>query len=532
MTKVQTNAQGKVYVANGKALIATTPGVAYPGLDTDYTNGLATINKGALADYSISDITETGCIAKYTNVYNNFKIFGNPNINFETGVLSGITDSSYINMPKAFPATIANVDMIFKGKIDDFSTTHSVLFNFNNASYSFIVRYTTQKFSCYANAWVEGTNVLSTNTWYWFRVTFDGTTWRGYTLVDDDYILSQLPDISQWRQEWTTTSSMPISNTTCGIGTNAGARAQHWYGSLNLSQAVIYVNGAEWWNAKGNSAIVYSNNIYQQTYGLLNTNIPSGTPELQINYNPVDRNYALGERNAVVASIVGNKSYVWGNGGLLNFSGYSNYPSYSISPNWGFVGTPTYNSSNMSYSGFNQNNYIRTNYDFLMSTTQFAKGFTIQMHIKTPSSWGGSSDHNWVFSQDGNWQYYSFFGILANAKACIKLATGGSELLSMTVSTSLSTNTEYWIRVVKPDTRYFPNDTVMQISTDGENWTTDATASVSSISTNISNGKLRVGAYDGTWYMRGAVYLDGTFIEFNNGDGTTTRVWDLVEQTV
>ena len=154
------------------------------------------------------------------------------------------------------------------------------------------------------------------------------------------------------------------------------------------------------------------------------------------------------------------------------------------------------------------------------------------MHIKTPSSWGGSNDHNFVFSQDGSWLYYSFFCVLANGKAQFILATGGSDLLALSSSSTLSTNTEYWIRVVKPDTRYFPSDTVMQISTDGENWTTDATTSVSSISTDISNGKLRVGAYDSYWYMRGSVYLDGTFIEFNNGDGTTTRMWDMVEQTV
>lgn len=698
--------------------IPTGGGTTYPGLDTDYNNGLATINKGALADYSVSDVTETGCIAKYTNVYNNFKIFGNPNINFGTGAIRGFSYNDYIQLPQSIPAYgyCSTMDMIFLAESTSVSDINSLLSQ--PSSLRFIgTNSETSTYSIYTGSWVNGTTVLQNNKKYWFRVIFDGTNWKGYLLEDDDYVLSSLPDISQWSYEWTTTTDI-FRGQQLVIGRNYGQSSQYFRGTVNFSQAVIYVNGEEWWNAKGNSAIVknyiytnyttvgspiidintglvkgfstsdyiripntfpssissadiifkgkldalsvdnplimqnrgygcrgfyvtatgyfsyydgiytggthllstnkwywfrivldntywrwysleddnytfetlpdisdwqyenqrqtdsFSSNVmniglgyliesyyywhgsidlsqciiklngntwwnakssnYQQTYGLLNTNIPSETPELQINYNPVDRNYALGERNAVVASIVGNKSYVWGNGGLLNFSGYSSYPSYSISPNWGFVGSPTYNSSDMSYSGFSNDNYIATNYTFSMDATQFTKGFTIQAHVKTPSSFTGY--YNKIFSCGTQYTYGPFLALNANGGGVyFAISSGGSILLSINVSTALSVNTEYWIRIVKPDTRYFSNNTILQLSTDGENWNTIGT-SAETISTTVSADMKMIlgvgGASYPTHIFTGNIYLDGTFIDYNTGTGNeTTRVWDMVEET-
>lgn len=527
MTKVQTNSQGKVYVANGKALIASE-GIAYNGLDSSFTNGEVTIKKGALADYSISEVTETGCLAKYQNIYNNYKIWGYPTINFGSGVVSGFSGGStdhYIILPQNFPSTITQADMIFKGMLTDFSYHSMLLGCANSYERGFYVRRTTQAFSCYTGSWVDGTNALSTNTWYWFRVIFDGTNWIGYTLEDDDYVLDKLPDISQWRQEWTTTTNI-ISGFLFNIGFNYATPTEYWKGSINLGQSQIIINRELWWSAKGNSGIVKYNNTYIQTQGMLDTlsgTIPSSATSLYINYNPVGRSYMLDTLNSMKAVQVGNKWYSCPSGGQVNVTGFSSYPVYSISPSFGFSAPITYNTDDMSYSGFSSDNFIKGNYIFEMTTAQFTKGFTLQVHIKTPSSF--PSDNMHLIYCGSDYSHGPYIGIRSGGKcAYCGLSSGGTLIFEISnTSTQLSANTEYWLRMTKPDTTYFSHNTVLQLSTDGETWT-DLGSSSSAPSTTITADRwLRVG-YGGKVFT-GRLYLEDTFIEI---DGT--KVWDIVNR--
>lgn len=687
-------------LANLPDAIESIPtGGSYPGLDSSFNKGEVTIEKGILADYFTSGVTETGCLAKYQTVYNNYKIVSTPTINFGSGVVSDFSTSNYLSMPQAFPSTISQADMIFKGMLTDLSSHSMLLARADSQERSFCIRSNTSKFSCYIGSWVDGTNVLSVNTWYWFRVVFDGTNWKGYTLEDNDYILEKLPDISQWRLEWTTITNF-VSGNMFNIGYNYNVSSQYWKGSMNLGQSQIIVNNELWWNAKGYSGIIkrlgytnfsivgspvidnstgvasnfstsnylilpstilynepvdiyckfkltvtpnataclvelssstwqgfniavtnnsklrlwtssgdaygsttlslntnywikcvssssgsslylstdgetytlettLTNNIfsswylsnvyigvrgkntteaftfgevdlsgcyinsdgtiwwnpaissYFQTQGMLDTisgTIPSSTSSLYINYNPVSRNYMLDTLNSMKAIQVGNKWYSCPSGGQATVTGFSSYPVYSVSPSFGFIGTPTYNRDDMSYSGFSANNKILSDYAFYVTTSDAVKGFTIQLHFKT----GSVGSWQMIMGGRANFGYYTRISIEPNSKVlAFNLSSGGTTFFSITSTNALTAQTEYWVRLVKPDTTDVESDVLLQFSSDGETWTTNTSKPYTQNDT-WTNPCFWLGAQDGSTIFDGKIYLEGTFIEMAG-----ERVWDM-----
>lgn len=206
-------------------------------------------NAGQLPDLThISGVT--GCLKEVGSghIYSNFVVTGSPTINKETGVVSNFGTGNYLTMPQAFPSSYSSMDIIFKGDVTNFNQHQALL------SYGYMVhldiRSTTKKFTCYLNnaTWVDGTNVLSTGVTYWFRVIYDGKNYKGYTLVDDNYTLDTLPDISQWRTEWTTTISAPFANNTFNIGWCSSNANQYWTGNLDLSGCQIKIDNSVWWS--------------------------------------------------------------------------------------------------------------------------------------------------------------------------------------------------------------------------------------------------------------------------------------------
>lgn len=515
MTQVLTNSQGKVYVANGKALLSPD---TYPGLNSSFSNGYVTVNKGVLEDYSVSNITETGCLGKYNHVYNNFKIQGSPTINFSTGSISNISSTNFIQLYSTFPS-VSSSDIIFRGKISTLNQIHPILSKYNTLV--FIGINGTNKFGLFSSSWQEGTNVLSINTWYWFRIISSGSTITGYTLVDNDYVLDKLPDISQWRQEFTTTKSF-FSATAYNIGKNYNQASQYWNGELDLSQSRIIFNGSLWWTAEGKSGIVKYNNTYTQTKGMVdNSSIPSGTTSLHIYYNPVKRDYLLDISKTLKSIQVGNKTYNCPYGGTVDITGYSSYPYYSISPTWGFYGSPTYNNADMSYSGFNSSTYLVTDYTFSMTPEQFSQGFTIQVHFVTPATM--PNQYQRLLSCGSTYQYGPYLAIKpSGAGFDCGLATGGSVIIRLADTGQLSVSTEYWLRMTKTDSA---NDTVLQLSTNGTTWTTLDTNS-GTITSNVTGNqtlKLGVAPDSSDQYFRGKIDLRDTFIEIAG-----TKVWSTL----
>lgn len=227
---------------------------AFNGLNMSYEQLSGSPMVVKASDGQLPDLTHingvTGCLkeAGSGRIYSNFVVTGSPTINQTTGVASSFGTGNYLTMPQAFPSSYSSMDIIFKGYVTNFSQ-HQALLSYGYMAH-FDIRSTTEKFTCYLNnsTWVDGTNVLSTGVTYWFRVIYDGTNYKGYTLVDDNYTLDTLPDISQWRTEWTTTISIPFANNTFNIGWCSSNSSQYWTGNLDLSGCQIKIDNSVWWS--------------------------------------------------------------------------------------------------------------------------------------------------------------------------------------------------------------------------------------------------------------------------------------------
>lgn len=172
------------------------------------------------------------------------------------GVAKGFNTENYLRLNPMPVATTTLVDLIFKGMTTDLNSHNTLIAN-TSSEQLFAIRYNNNKsFSLYNNGWVDGVNTLSTNVWYWFRVTFDGTTWTGYTLEDKNYTKETLPEISEWRQEWTT-SSLYLTGNVFNIGFNPFTTGEYWKGSIDLSQSSITLDNELWWNGTNHQQIGY-----------------------------------------------------------------------------------------------------------------------------------------------------------------------------------------------------------------------------------------------------------------------------------
>lgn len=188
------------------------------------------------------------------NVSYNYNINGTCAL-VRDGVAKGFNTQNYLRL-ETMPSEITSADLIFKGMTPDLNSHNALIAHINSEQY-YGIRYNSNKsFSIYNGSWIDGTNTLSVNTWYWFRVKFDGTNWVGYTLEDKDYTSETLPEISEWRQEWTTPNGFLAGNI-FNIGFNPLTDGEYWKGSVDLEQSSIIINDEVFWNGTNHQQIGY-----------------------------------------------------------------------------------------------------------------------------------------------------------------------------------------------------------------------------------------------------------------------------------
>lgn len=170
------------------------------------------------------------------------------------------------------------------------------------------------------------------------------------------------------------------------------------------------------------------------------------------------------------------------------------------------------------------NSYIITNYNISFTPAQWQKELIIQVHIKTPSTIG----NQWIMSNGSNWN--NGIGITTNSdlNGAFWFMLGQSSTSRNVVfngTTVPQTNTEYWVRLYKPNTENEAHNTLFQISTDGINWTTEDSIAIANIESNYTtNGSIRLLNLTGSnTYFQGGLYFKDTFISI---DGE--KVWYLI----
>lgn len=162
------------------------------------------------------------------------------------GVLSEFSTSNYATLPNRFAPTASDTWEVVL-KINRLSTNDggllgynsSGLFNFNIVSSKLCLHLSTV-----TNSWnigeITGQTTLSTNTDYWVKVAFDGSSYQIFLSTDGDL----------YTIEGTlTSSSVPVYPTTTMLGIcNTFAHN----GIIDLNESYININGERWWTGVNN----------------------------------------------------------------------------------------------------------------------------------------------------------------------------------------------------------------------------------------------------------------------------------------
>ena len=187
-------------------------------------------------------------------LYSNFTNVG-ADVNLETGVSSGFTQSKYISMPKAFPSNISALKIIFNAKISKGGNAGALLAKHSDGE-AYIGYSESNKFGSYYSGWSTGNTTLVIGQNYWFGVGLSSNgELVGYLLLDDGtYSLDTLPEFESvdetgnryWSREFTKTNF--LNENSFDIGSNIQYAHGFFEGEIYLSKSKIYVNNSEFWN--------------------------------------------------------------------------------------------------------------------------------------------------------------------------------------------------------------------------------------------------------------------------------------------
>lgn len=183
------------------------------------------------------------------------------------------------------------------------------------------------------------------------------------------------------------------------------------------------------------------------------------------------------------------------------------------------VGSPTISSSFVA-SGFSDSNYL--------TTTDILNNATTSFEVVVPFSTTQSTSTNCSLidkSQTGN---RTSFRLEQNSlKIQCRLSNDPSNytyFATLTGTTTLTVNTKYWAKVTYDNVDGYK----LFLSTDGENWNLEASTALTTMINQDLNTPLMIGdnATSGSSFP-GSIYLDGTYINVNNGE----YEWHAVNMT-
>ena len=87
--------------------------------------------------------------------------------------------------------------------------------------------------------WISGTTALSGNSWYYIKLSFNGS----------QYLLELSTDGTNYITEGSLTSSVSIfqNENTVQLGDTATHSGDYWAGQIDLSGSYIKINNVVWW---------------------------------------------------------------------------------------------------------------------------------------------------------------------------------------------------------------------------------------------------------------------------------------------
>ena len=189
--------------------------------------------------------------------YNNYYLTGT--YTFEDGILSKVGSATNTYMRSYNKVTLGdNFEIVIKAR---WNGAGSGLFNLG-LNHGIQIQLSGADFKAYAgdqsSTWdVYGQMIkssLPSNTWFWTKVTYDGTNFNTYYSTDgENYTLAD-----------TSTASLDFSEEYIYIGCDTGFGANGWGGDIDLTETYVKVNGAYAWQyiQTSNYPITLAKNMY------------------------------------------------------------------------------------------------------------------------------------------------------------------------------------------------------------------------------------------------------------------------------
>lgn len=520
-------------LSNLPAAIESIPsggGGEYNGLGTKYykTADLVPyfeIPSGAFEDYTVNYESSSGALGitgyDYVTGKDRGGIYYNGILNWfcnitDDGIATGWTRRDNTNyktifLKDAFPSSISQLKIIIKANLTAFSGSgHDVFLATFDSPERYIGLRSRNNFAIYDNGWSNGSTNITKGVWYWYCVTFDGTNTTGYILQDNNYTLDTLPELSQWSQEWTKVSNIWANNKFIfGVNPFSNMEVLVDTSQIDLKNTLIEINNETFYSwEKASPAATITTGILKDTL----TDTGSAT-----DYNL----YYIGTYELDTSTQENH------------FGGVVEVPSHTVETPWRpeFTMTGWLNyESGMGFSNFSIDRYIEADYKLNITTDQWASGVIISVHFKTPSRDDYFSSSRMILSSDleGYYQFnVGYFAVsMMSTSINFKMLNGNSLTIFDMTKYGLTPNTEYWARLVNPTS----GDTYLEISTDGTNWTTVTSASVT-FKNYAAQRNMKVGvsgaitpdapAFDGT------IYAGDTYIEIGG-----VKVWNMAATIV
>lgn len=173
-----------------------------------------------------------------------FGVYGVPS-SFDNGVVSGFSPGRCYSLPGTanIPTSLSSMEFVFKFKYT--STSNSYVLGSYSTPYSIVIRTRSNVLYVYGSA--EGTSIddlfthskssMVSDTWYWVKVTFDGTKYVSSLSTDG-------VEYTEFGTTETTTSVYPGAHLDLG----AYSTSYHMAGYIDLNECYINYNGNRVWN--------------------------------------------------------------------------------------------------------------------------------------------------------------------------------------------------------------------------------------------------------------------------------------------
>lgn len=413
-------------------------------------------------------------------IYDNFTKIGSPTIS-QDGLLSNITKSNYLKLPSNFNSGNNSWEILFKVKTSsDISSEQNwigatagvnwtyPLWRLENGNVSLYLSSNGSSWDICAN---ESIFSIETNTWYWLKLTFTGSSYNAsYSTNGTEYTLA-----------YTLNSSTPIyQNQLWTIGTNywnSNNGVQYpWTGTIDLSESYIKINNKFWWlpyreateeiitQIPGILDFSVTTDDWQQNqeYKLYQLKNQNNTDSLQLTENNIT-DTTQKYKQYINQLVIPARAYKWYYNGIPEES----YPSYHAE---GEVVISNGVASNFGESSFIEFNVYPRYYE------EQVESFTTIIEFET-----GDSVTNHSLLELVNWHYnptldrYTeemiYFSCIHNGKFS---TTDDKTLTTFNDGTTLSPNTKYWMAL------YLTDENVRTYLIPDNNYTSETLPSLSS----------------------------------------------------